>query len=109
MLESDAAPGDLLAVLDERGVPGKQLHITGARRHEAGRAAGRGDLGRAFENESVRTRGLRQAIQQTLSAETSERELVLDAEFAATFDEACLDGRHDVLGTLALHRTTVSR
>jgi hypothetical protein len=35
--------------------------------------------------------------------------LVLDAEFAASFDEACLYGRHDVRGTLALHMTTVSK
>ena len=27
MLESDAAAADVLALLDERGVPGKQLHI----------------------------------------------------------------------------------
>ena len=50
-----------------------------------------------------------QAIQQALTTETSERELVLDTELAASFDEARLHGGDDVLGTAALHRTTVSR
>jgi aspartate kinase len=31
ILEGEAAPGDVLTVLDERGVPGKQLHIFGDR------------------------------------------------------------------------------
>jgi aspartate kinase len=31
MLDADCAPADVLAVLDERGVPGKQLHIFGGR------------------------------------------------------------------------------
>jgi aspartate kinase len=31
MLDGDAAPADLLSVLDERGVPGKQLHIFNGR------------------------------------------------------------------------------
>ena len=42
-------------------------------------------------------------------AETSKRELMLDAELTAPFDEARLHRRHDVLGTTALHMTTVSR
>jgi hypothetical protein len=54
-------------------------------------------------------RGLRQAVKQALTADTSERELMLDAELMAPFDEARLHRRHDVLGTAALHMTTVSR
>jgi hypothetical protein len=41
--------------------------------------------------------------------EEGERELVLDAEFAAPLDESRLYGGDDVLGTVALHMTTVSR
>lgn len=62
-----------------------------------------------MEDESVCKRGLRQAIQQALTAETSQCELMLDAQLAASFDEAHLHGRDDVLGTAALHMTTVSR
>ena len=40
---------------------------------------------------------------------TAVAELMLDAEFTAPFDEARLHRRHDVLGTAALHMTTVSR
>ena len=64
---------------------------------------------RASEDESVFELGLRRAIQRALTAETSKRELMLDAQLAASFDEARLHGRHDVLGTASLHRTTVSR
>ena len=63
----------------------------------------------AFENESVYELGLRQPIEQALTAETSKRELMLDAELTAPFDEARLHRRDDVLGTVALHMTTVSR
>jgi hypothetical protein len=67
------------------------------------------EQGCAFENESIGELGLRQSIQQPLAAETTERELVLDTELAASFDQSCLHRRDDVLGAAALHRTTVSR
>jgi hypothetical protein len=44
-----------------------------------------------------------------LTAETSKRELMLDAELTAPFHEARLHRRDDVVGTVALHMTTVSR
>ena len=65
--------------------------------------------GEAVEDEPVGELGLRKPIQQPFAAEAGERELVFDTELAAPFDEARLYGRHDVLGTAALHMTTVSR
>lgn len=49
------------------------------------------------------------AIQQALTTEASERQLVLDAELAASINESRLYGGDDVLGAAALHMTTVSR
>jgi hypothetical protein len=40
---------------------------------------------------------------------SGKRELVFDTELAATLNESRLYGRDDILGTVALHMTTVSR
>ena len=63
----------------------------------------------ALEDEPVGELGLREAIQQALTAESSKCELVLHAEFAAPLNESRLYGGDDLLGTVALHMTTVSR
>ena len=63
----------------------------------------------ALEDESIRELGPRQAIQQAFAAESGERQLVLDAQLAASLDEARLHRRDDAPGTAALHMTTVSR
>ena len=47
-------------------------------------------------------------VQQTLTAEPRERELMLDLELAAALKEPSLDRRRDFL-RLPLHKTTVSR
>ena len=63
----------------------------------------------ALEDEPVGELGLRKAIQQAFTAEARKRELVLHAELAAPFNESCLYGGDDVLGSVALHMTTASR
>ena len=63
----------------------------------------------ALEDEPVGKLRLRQAIQEALTAESSKRELMLDAEHAAALHKSSLNRRDGVLGTAALHRTIVSR
>jgi hypothetical protein len=64
---------------------------------------------RALEDEPVGELGLRKPIQQALAAEAGKSKLVFDAELAAPLNESRLHGSDDVLGTVALHMTTVSR
>jgi hypothetical protein len=61
------------------------------------------------EDEPVGELGLRKPIQQALAAEAGKSKLVFDAELAAPLNESRLHGSDDVLGTVALHMTTVSR
>jgi hypothetical protein len=63
----------------------------------------------ALEDESVGELGLRKSIQQALAAEARQRELVFDTKLAAPLNESRLYGSDDILGTVALHMTTVSR
>jgi hypothetical protein len=65
----------------------------------------RQEEGRPFEDEPIGELALRQPVQQALAAKAGECELMLDTEFAAPFDQACLHGCRDVLGTGALHRS----
>ena len=64
---------------------------------------------RTLQDEAVGELRLRKAVQQTLASESGQRELMLDVELVAPFDEPRLNRSDDVLGAAALHRTTVSR
>jgi hypothetical protein len=76
---------------------------------EANRLAEPQEESCALEDESVGELGLRKSIQQALAAEARQRELVFDTKLAAPLNESRLYGSDDILETVALHMTTISR